>query len=522
MKNKNGFFGKPAVTVGIMISATLLAKVLGMLRSVLLASHYGTGTAAAAFSAASRIPLSFFDLLFSASILGCFIPVYNGFSEDKKGAHHFAQSFLSVILAATGLLSLFGILLARPLIALIAPGLDTGTAALAVRLLRLMFPMVIFTGATYTLVGIMQSKGRFILPALISSVSNAGVILYFVFLDGRLGEYSVFGLAAAYLVSWILQLLTLAVPLFGSGSRFAFRPDLRDPALKKAVKMSVPIMLGSWLPPIGLIAGTFFSTLTLPSGNVIFEYAVNIFTIAAGILTYSICNYIFPSLSRLSDDPERFCEEAKNGIISTAAIVLPFTAALTILSGECVSVLYQRGNFTAEDARITADVIRTISVSMPAFAANEVFSRICYARSMPSVPMISAVCGAAADIAFAAVSVCLCGGGIGSVGYAYSFGFFVSAVIMVVCTFVKNRGLRDKTFTVSFFKVFAASAAASAVMVLISRLIGSDAFSAGILKNILTASAVFVPAALIYLLLLRVLRIIGTGNNKQRKDRSRN
>ena len=67
-----------------MIVAMVLSKVLGLIRSTLLASHYGTSTAATAFTAASRIPLSFFDMLFSAAILGCFVPVYNSFKSKNN------------------------------------------------------------------------------------------------------------------------------------------------------------------------------------------------------------------------------------------------------------------------------------------------------------------------------------------------------------------------------------------------------------------------------------------------------
>ena len=127
---------------------------------------------------------------------------------------------------------------------------DAETAALAASLLRIMFPMIIFTGAAYTLVGVLQSKNEFIVPSLISSISNAGVIFYFLFINDALGENSIHGLAFAYLIAWALQLLTLIIPLAKRKFRYYFCLDLKNPALRKALKMTPPIMIGSWLAPV--------------------------------------------------------------------------------------------------------------------------------------------------------------------------------------------------------------------------------------------------------------------------------
>jgi len=138
---------------------------------------------------------------------------------------------------------------------LMAPGLDAETSALASRLLRIMFPMIIFTGAAYTLVGVMQTKGRYFLPSMISAVSNAGIIIYLLAIDPLVGEGGVYGLAIAYLCAWFLQFLTLALPLYRSGFKFSPRLDFKNRALREALKKLPPIMemdcpmaRGRWIP----------------------------------------------------------------------------------------------------------------------------------------------------------------------------------------------------------------------------------------------------------------------------------
>ena len=132
------------LTVALMMGATVVSKVLGLIRNTLLASHYGTSEAANAFSVALRVPLSFFDLLFSAAIVACFVPVFNGFREEEgREADEFASVYLNTMLLLSAVAAVLGILLAPELLTLIAPGLPATTHALAVRLIRVLFPMVI-------------------------------------------------------------------------------------------------------------------------------------------------------------------------------------------------------------------------------------------------------------------------------------------------------------------------------------------------------------------------------------------
>ena len=121
-----------------MMAATVIAKLLGMLRSVLQASIYGTTDEANAFVAASKLPLAFFDMLLAAAVLGCFIPVYNSFAgaegvDREREADRFASVFLSFIILLCSILALVGILFADPLVSLIAGYLDFETHRLAVR-----------------------------------------------------------------------------------------------------------------------------------------------------------------------------------------------------------------------------------------------------------------------------------------------------------------------------------------------------------------------------------------------------
>ena len=501
-----------------MVFAMVLSKGLGMLRGVLLANHYGINMEANAFSTASRIPLAFFDMLFSAAILGCFIPVYNSFkseqntfdAESEKKADAFACVFLNFIFLLTGILTLVGILFAEPIIGLIAPNLDAETAALAASLLRIMFPMIIFTGAAYTLVGVLQSKNEFIVPSLISSISNAGVIFYFLFINDALGENAIHGLAFAYLIAWALQLLTLIIPLAKRKFRYYFCLDLKNPALRKALKMTPPIMIGSWLAPFGILSGTFFTPyLPIPGAITIFEYTNNIYVIIVGILTYGICNFTFPKLSRLNilGEHEAFSRTARSGLLSALYVVLPVMAAVIILSGEGTSILYQRGEFDASAAAYTARALKFISIGMPAFCIIEIVTRIMYSQTKVRIPMLAALCGITVNIISSALLIHVPALEVGAVALANALGQIAAAAVLIAALLRMSRGILDRSFLRELLKILAGTLFAAALMWLIYHMIGNQPFEAGIWKNLFTASVVVVPGIVVYLIATRLLRV---------------
>ena len=149
-------------TVSTVMLLTLIGKVLGLVRDMLMGHYFGTGMEASAFTVASQIPRNFFDAIFASAISASFIPVFNDCLE-KKGkdeAFRLSNSFITLMGLFTILLSAAGIVLAGPFAALQAggeAGFDAATLALCTRLLRILFPTIVFTGLAFSMVGVLQS-----------------------------------------------------------------------------------------------------------------------------------------------------------------------------------------------------------------------------------------------------------------------------------------------------------------------------------------------------------------------------
>lgn len=500
-KNKSA-----TVTVLFMILAMIISKLLGMFRGVLLAASYGTTESATAFSAASRIPLSFFDIVFASAILGCFIPVYNSFSgnDKKREQNDFAAIYLNFLLLLTGIVTLLGIVFAKPLVTMVAPGLLPETHRLAVLLLRLMFPIVILAAASYTFVGVLQSNGEYIIPSFISAVSNLLIIVYFLFFDGLFG---IKGLAIAYSVAWCVQLITMIVPIIKVGYRHRLLFNFRSPSFITALKLTPPIIMGSWLSPVCLLLSMRFATYTETQGAIpSFEYAINLFTVITGITTYGVCNYIFPKLSLQANGSEgEFAKTGREGLLSALLMTVPIAAIVMALAPEGVSIVYLRGSFDADSARNVALILRTLVPGMLGFTLVEFLSRTFYAMKKPKFVVISVIAGIVADLIMLALLINAFSGDIEALGISYSVGILVSGITMLIFAATNVKGFVDVSYIFSLIKMLLAGAVSVGVMMIIKNAVGNNAYENGFIFNAFFAVGVAIAGLVVYLLLLAVM-----------------
>ncbi|MCL1859849.1 MAG: murein biosynthesis integral membrane protein MurJ [Oscillospiraceae bacterium] len=502
--NKNKDDNKKAVkTVSMIIFFTAFSKILGLFRDMLMAHFYGGSAENAAFAIASRIPRDFFDIFFGASLIGIFIPVYNSFKfHEEKERSEFANIFLNVVILAIGLLALLGMMFSRQIINFITPGYDETTAELAANLLRILFPMIVFIGAVYTFNGILQSKGEFLTPALVSAVSNLGVIIYFWFLNGY---FDIYGLGWAYLISWIIQLLTLAVPLIRKKYKYKFIINLKNPAFIKSLKMALPIMAGSWLIPVGMLIGQHFLSFSDESDFYIsaFDYSTKIFLLVTGIITYGILNYIFPQLAQKANDTDtnEFIKIVKTGLSALFFIIMPVACLVYVLRGEAVAVLFNHGKFAETEGLgiSTAQMFAVLAPSMIMFSIIEILNRVFYAKKLVRFPMIASLAGIAVNFILSWIfisrlnltpvcivwSVLICQG--------------ITAGILIIALKIDIKEIFNKKFLANIAKIVLSSGILLIIIKILYYIIKNDAFESNIITNILVAALIIAVGVCFYI-----------------------
>ncbi len=381
---------KSMKTVGFMFLMILLSKVLGQAREMLIAQFYGSSGDAAAFYAASALPLNLFDIVFASAVSSAFIPVYNTYLEKDgaKEGDRFASAFINVLFIGSLVLTGILMLCSSGLISLVAGGLVGQVRETAIRLTVILMPMILFASMAFSFVGLLQSKGEFNVPAVMSLVSNGVVILYLCCFNRYFG---VTGLSASLLVGWVLQ-FAIQIPV-AIKKGFCYQPTLRHEGLKTVVKLALPVMVGTWIQPISVIINNAFAS-GIGNANAIatLNWANKLYLIVSSVFTVSLTNYIFPKLSKQSvtDDGDSYNRTLNLSFSLIVAVLIPITVLMTTLKTPIIEIVYKRGAFTENDLYLTSGAFFYYSLGIPFYGLLDLLNKAYYARKNMLIPSVTA------------------------------------------------------------------------------------------------------------------------------------
>jgi putative peptidoglycan lipid II flippase len=461
-------------TFTFMFSAIFLAKILGLVRNIIFASLYGTGYEATAFFTASRIPLQLLDMSLGAAISSTFIPIFNEFlqKDGKDRAMKFMNNFMSIIIVVSLILTLLGVAFAPQITNLIAPNLDPNAYGLTIELLRILFPIMLFTAIAFVFVGFLQSMDEFRIPSIISVVANGIVILYLILFNGK---YGIKGAAVAMLIGWGTQILVQLPVAFKKGYKPKFFIDLKDEGIKKMLILALPILISTWVQPLNNLVNIRFAS-GLENGQAVsaIEYSYNLYIIIVGVFSYTLSNIIFPELSRLTADNNK--EEIKsvlnNSFNVSMLFIIPMSVGIALLSSDIVKMIYERGEFTAESTALTSAALIYYAVGMIGYGLMEFLNKAFYAMQDSKTPMKTSVVAIILNIVLSIVLV----NTMGYVGLplATSITSIVTAVLMLVLANKKIDGIINKENLKESLKTIIAAAIMALLIIVLKKVIVGD------------------------------------------------
>lgn len=496
----------------------LCAKFLGLLREVMIASVYGQGYASDVLNTSTQIPLLFFDMTLGVAILSTFVPTFNKLLEKdgKSRAVDFANTFLTTVVVLSAVFAALGMVFARPLVQLMVPGYDLQKVLETVRLLRILFPSIIFTAAAYTSVGILQSFGEFNIPSLISVVSNLIMIVYLAVFGDRLG---LSGVVISMVVAWASQLVIQLPYLRRFGFWFRPRLNFRDEGLREAARLAVPVLVSSWVQPLCVVINMAFGS-ALGDGAVSgLNWANKLYVIMVGVFAYAVTNFIFPRLSRMnaSDNSDAFRETTRTSVGWTVFIIGFISAMFIALGQPVVKLVFQRGEFTAGDTLLTATALKAYSVGMIGYAICEILNKSFYAIQDGKTPMLSSIVGVAVNFGLAFVLISLFRMGVGGLALASGLSSVVMAVLLVLMMNRRKKSTFDKGFLINLIKIITASALSGLAAYGVYRLLGNP--SGGAVRTFIDLCVSGISGLLCYAVLAVALKTYEVRQIFDRKER---
>src|SRR5215831_12950387 len=467
MKLYRGF-----ATVG---SITILSRVLGFIRDVLIAAVLGTSSVADAFFKAIRVPNMFRRLFAEGAFDAAFIPLFAKrlHAEGPPAAQAFAGQALAGL---TLVLVVFTVLaeIAMPwLMLLLAPGFASYAAKfdLAVMLARIALPYLVFMSLVALYSGVLNALGRFAIAALTPTLLNVVLIIVLLALVAFRSSQTTAGIALAWAItaSGVLQVIVVALAAARIMRVPIERPRL-TPDMRRLMTLSAPGVIAGGMAQLTMVISTIIATLQDRVVSWLY-YADRIFQLPLGVIGVAIGVVLLPDLSHKlrSGDHDAVLASENRALEFALLLTMPAAIALFIASGPIMCVLFERGAFTAADTQATAAMLSALALGLPAYVMIKVLHPSYFAREDTKTPMIYAGVAMASTailsfVLFLAV-------GFTGIAIASMLSGWVN-VGLLIATLKRRDGFKpDQTFRRRFAGICAASAVMGGVVFILVKLL---------------------------------------------------
>jgi putative peptidoglycan lipid II flippase len=485
---------------------TLVSRVAGFAREMLMSRVMGASAAADAFFVAFRLPNTFRRLFGEGAFSAGFVPLYaqrfhsSGNGEQK--ARDFSEEVLAVFAPTLILFTLIFEVIMGPFVAVLS-GYSGEKLALATFLTRITFPYLILISLVSLFSGILNSLARFTAAAFAPALLNLSMLVALIFFRQG-GANTAMMLAIAVTVGGVLQLALLLAACARAGIVLKWRlPRITD-GVRQFVRVVIPATLGAGVYQVSAFIDTFFLTRIGTGSMSYFNYADRLNQLPLGVIGAALGTAILPQVSRFvgENEPAKAAHVQGQAAELAMLLCLPAAIALAVSAGPLVAALFQGGEFTVEDARLSALTLSIIVLGLPAYVLVKVLTPGFYARQDTATPVKTAVFVLVANIAlnFALIPPY----GIGGLAAAIAICSWLNCIILYVILHRRGHFRIQRWLASRVFRQLIAAAAMAAALFAIRHFLGSF-FSGSVGHRMIGVTALVGGGMAVYFPLVWVL-----------------
>ncbi len=380
-----------AFSTATFAAITGVSRVLGLFREIVARRAFGVEGDINAFTVAFQIPNLVRALAADAALGAAFVPVFSELleKEQRERAWRMASTLFWLVLIVLGALTGLLMLLAPLIMRIFGLG---DLEDLATTLSRILFPVVVLMGLSGILVGILNSYEEFTAQALLPVLWNLAIIASLIFVAPRFEseEAQLYVYAGGVLVGTVIQTVTPVWWLRRRDGSIRAVLDLKDPAVRRVLTLMLPVTLGVGLINFNFVVNTFFASRFVdpqlaPSA---IDAAFRIYMLPQGMFAVAVATVLFPRLSRLAarSDTDGFRSTVTLGLRQIGFLLLPASAIAAVLAEPIVRLLYERGEFTAEQTPVVAGALAAFALGLTFNGTMLLLSRSFFSLQSPWVP----------------------------------------------------------------------------------------------------------------------------------------
>ncbi|HTM58068.1 MAG TPA: murein biosynthesis integral membrane protein MurJ [Candidatus Udaeobacter sp.] len=427
-----------AGTVG---AATLLSRVLGLVREQAMAILFGAGFATDAFNVAFRIPNLLRDLFAEGAMSSAFVPTFTEYLHRRGEEEAWALGRQLMVTLAAVLIAIctIGWITAPWLVRAFAAGFAAvpGKLDLTVTLTRVMLPLLPLVALAAAAMGMLNARGRFAVPAIAPALMNLGMVVFGIGLIPvcrAFGQPPILAMALGVVIGGLLQFAVQLPPLMRIGFRPRFEWPRAHPGVARVATLMLPATIGLAATQLNLLVSTQIASL-LAQGSVSWLwYAFRLMQLPIGVFGVALATVSMPALARAAVDQD--LPALKRTLSATLRLVflltLPAALWMAVMSRPIIALLYEHGRFHGFDTDQSAGALVMYCIGLPAFAAVGVMTRTFYALGDTRTPVQASFVSVALNLALNLLFI----GPLRSLGLAHR-GLALATSLTAIVNFVQ-------------------------------------------------------------------------------------
>jgi len=390
---------------GIVGLAVIASRFAGLIREVVFAAMFGAGKFLDAYYAAFQIPNLLRDLFAEGALSTAFTTLFVR-AWDREGpepAWQLANLILSAMLVCIGTICLAAIAAAPWIVEVTNFGYHAipGKFEMTVALTRLLFPFILFVSIAAVVMGMLNARFIFGIPASASTVFNvvsivAGVGFAYLldpgaradWLHPRFGAPGIFGVSLGVLLGGVAQLAMQLPALFRLGFQFRWHLNLRDPRLREVWSLMWPSLIAGAAVQVNVLVNGMFAS-EINGGRSWLNFAFRLMQFPIGVFGVSLATATLPAVARhfALGDLGAFGRTVRQSLRLAWFLTLPAAVGLAVLARPIIALIYQHGHFTAHDTAQTALALQAYSIGLAGYAAAKVLIPCFSALGLPKTPL---------------------------------------------------------------------------------------------------------------------------------------
>lgn len=443
-QDKENKLVKSAAASAVMIMLSMVvSRVLGFVRDMIISYQFGQGMYTDAYNAAFSIPDFVYMILVGGAFSAAFIPTFASYiaKGKEKEAWRVASITLNVVCLAMIILLSLAFIFAPQLLSIIVSKFDATTMALTVKLTRIMLLQVVFMALAGICSGILQSYKIFGPTAYGGVVYNLGIILIGGLFSGIIEKhfpgYGIAAFSIGVVVGALANFLIQAFSLRTVGIDYSPSLDVRNPGFTKIISLMVPVLIGLSANELSLFVNQYLGSGLERGLLTAWKMASRFMQLPISIFAISIAMTLFPVLTReaATQRLDDFRQDYSQGLRTIFFICIPCSVLLAVLGVPFIRLLFQAGEFTAENTANTAFPLYFFVIGIFAQGGIHLSSRAFYAFQNTKTPVIMAISGIIVNVIFSFILV----GPLkhGGLALAYSIGGIVNLALLMY--FLRRR-----------------------------------------------------------------------------------